>query len=312
MSSPAVTFVDVGHGDCTVAVDPENGDGLIIDCPSGHYKKALEELDSLGCTQLVAAIVTHTHDDHLGGVVEVLEGLGDRFTGCVYLNNDRLAEIVPAGHDAKDVAKRRRAVFTRIAEYGDRARAAETPLGGTCGRIAWRLHAPRHADIFAALGQNNVNVASGVVELEFAGRRVVVGGDAQIGTWDRIADAIQPGAVLRWPHHGGYLGAADADARLFAIAEPSVVIVSVGAVVHPGVPSEAFFDAAREHPSRLLCTQSTDACVHGGGVPGTCAGTMRDVLGHGDTVTTATDHEATMDALGGARCRLGPKDGSSE
>jgi beta-lactamase superfamily II metal-dependent hydrolase len=256
---------------------------------------------------VLAAIITHTHDDHLGGMVEVLEELGESFVGEVLLNNERLLVVVPVGESASNYRKRLRSLFLRLAEFGDRVQPATEPSGGQCGRIAWRLLAPRHVDIVTAVARNDPNIASGVVDLEADGLRVVVGGDATIDTWERIATEIEHGAVLRWPHHAGSLGPAGAEERLLEIANPVAVVVSVGTARRPGLPSDVFFNAAREHSSRLVCTEATEACIVGAAAPGRCAGTVRVRFEPGLPLTTSSaNHAAVVTALGAARCLLGP------
>src|SRR5215218_6905536 len=96
-----VACIDVGQGDCTVAVDHETGEGLLIDCRIGHHGEALREFDYLGLAELRAAIVSHTQLDHFGGVLDVLEALADRFTGTLHFNHDSFMATPVAGPDRK-------------------------------------------------------------------------------------------------------------------------------------------------------------------------------------------------------------------
>jgi len=299
-----IACVDVGQGDCTVAVDEETGEGLLIDCRSGSHERAVEELQHLGLKELRDALVSHSQLDHFGGVLDTLERLAERFTGILYFNQDSLK---PAGEEGKEAGRRLRALITRASELGDRVKRAEdTTPPATIGSLSWQLLAPNYHEVLNAVSKRDPNLASGIVLLTAGSHTAVIGGDAQLATWERIAERIPKGAVVRWPHHGGAIDAkADAHAKLRDLLRPATVIVSVGATNGNGHPTGAFFAALGGHPGRLLCTQATPACVTGGGAGGVCAGTIRIRIGNaGDPTitTTPTDHAAVIAAYGNGQC----------
>jgi len=302
-----IACVDVGQGDCTVAVDDDTGEALLIDCRGGHHQLAVEELQQLGLTELRAAIVSHTQHDHFGGVLDVLETLADRFTGTLHFNQDSLMATPVSGEERRIAGRKLRALIHRAREFGERVKRAEdTTPPGTVGSICWHLLAPTYAEVNAAIDEGDPNLASGVVLLRIGDDGVLIGGDAQLITWERIAERIPKGSVVRWPHHGGALGReADANARLRELLQPAIVIVSVGANNSNGHPTEPFFATAGGEPGRLLCTQATPACVAGGGPGGVCAGTIRihaDGSGSPLAVPSPRDHAAVIAAFGNGQC----------
>lgn len=305
--SATAACVDVGQGDCTVAVDEESGEALLIDCRGGKHRAAVAELERLGLSELRAAIVTHTQQDHFGGVLDVLEELAERFTGHLHFNHDSLLARPVSEADRKVAGQRLRALNNRAREFGDRVKRADdqTPLG-TAGSVNWQLLAPAYSDIVAAIGDGNPNLASGVVLIRVGAECVVVGGDAPLSVWERIADHIPKGSVVRWPHHGGAIDGPDAHATLRDILAPSVVLVSVGATNGHGHPSPSFFTAMGGRPGRLICTQATGACVSGGVPGGVCAGTIRvhlDGSNSSPTIDTSVpDHGAVVEGFGNAQC----------
>lgn len=305
--SVKVACVDVGQGDCTIAVDEATGESILIDCRAGKHEEACAELARLGSIQLCAAIVSHSQFDHFGGVIDVLETLGDHFTGELYFNHDSLLAVPVAGEDRKVAGRKLRALLHRAREFGDRVSRADACVApGSVGSLRWELLAPTYAEILAAVEKANPNLASCVVLLQVGEDVFVVGGDAHLTTWERIADEVPKGSIVRWPHHGGSLSEeADADLRVLRILEPTWVIVSVGAGNRYGHPTEAFFSAVASHPAQLVCTQATSACVAGRGRGGVCAGTIRVHLGGADdprVVPDSPDHAAVIASFGNGRC----------
>lgn len=308
-----VSSVDVGQGDCTVAVDDATGHALLIDCREGHHEAAIAELTRLEFTELRVAIVSHTHLDHFGGVLDVLEALDAMFSGTLYFNQDSLMAVPVAGEDRKVAGRKLRALVLRASEFGpDRVARAEAPTAPQAiGSLRWQVLAPIYDEVLAAIAHGDPNLASGVVLLNVGSNYVVIGGDAPLATWQRISGSIPKGAAVRWPHHGGSLGPdPDADAKVFDLLEPSSVIVSVGAANTHGHPTEDFFAVAGGgHRCALLCTQATSACVSGGGVGGACAGTIRIQIGGASGIEIdpdAHDHAAVIAGFGNGRCVAAP------
>jgi len=176
------------------------------------------------------------------------------------------------------------------------------------GELNWRILAPKHDEVLEAVAIGDPNRASAVILISAHHDHVLVGGDARLETWERIAGQIPLGTLCRWPHHGGNIGGAnalEAQQRLFEIARPSTVVVSVGAGNTYGHPSMAFFEARKENNARLLCTQATSSCVRGGGAGGRCAGSIRvSITAAGNSVALdAKDHVAIVDSWGDAQCK---------
>lgn len=276
MPEVAVCFVDVGQGDCTLAVDKAGRIGLLIDCPAGKYRTVATEMEKQSCEELLAAIITHGHADHAGGVLDLLELVGG-FGGDVYVNSDSFLSVPVAGPDRQIAGKRLRAMFNRLREFGERVRPATAGTNGEVGRLRWKLLSPTYPELIGALGLGDPNLASAIVEVRAKGINVLVGSDAPLSTWERVAGDIEMGATLRWPHHGGAVGHEDttgAHERLFEIVKPSAVIVSVGSANAHHHPSSAFLEARKMTGIPLACTQSTAACDCPGGTAGRCEGTI--------------------------------------
>lgn len=78
-----IIAIDVGQGDATLIVAP-TGEAMLIDAGSAGAGKEiiLPSLESEGIDELWYIVLTHYHEDHIGGVPEVIAGLdGEIGTG---------------------------------------------------------------------------------------------------------------------------------------------------------------------------------------------------------------------------------------
>ena len=302
-----VMIVDVGQGDCTVAVDSETKNALLVDCNAGHHEAAVAALEELDFSELSAAVVTHSHLDHFGGVLDVLEQLEERFTGMLYYNHDTLATM-PRHTDGSDDNKPKvRALLRRFLElFEERVSRAHSDIPPqTLGTMTWTLLAPSYTQLIRAVASGNPNLASGIVLIESEGRSVVVGGDAQLEVWKAVQAELPSQSIVRWPHHGGKISESSGGHRsLLRLLNPTAVLVSVGANNQYDHPSDDFFTAMAGHSSRLLCTQVTGKCTVDR-PSGQCAGSIRIHLASGSEAQptpSRPDHDAFVRMLGAARC----------
>lgn len=68
----AVHFIDVGQGDSVLLLS--GGQAVLVDAGTAESGAAVVRyLEDLGVTRLYAAVVTHPHADHIGGMAQVLQ-----------------------------------------------------------------------------------------------------------------------------------------------------------------------------------------------------------------------------------------------
>lgn len=80
-----IHHIDVGQGDATLIKSP-NGTTMLIDAGNNGYGTSvvIPYLTSLGVSSLNYLVCSHYHADHLGGLDEVIYGLGTANIGSVY------------------------------------------------------------------------------------------------------------------------------------------------------------------------------------------------------------------------------------
>ncbi|MCC2672025.1 MAG: competence protein, partial [Armatimonadetes bacterium] len=68
-----VSFLDVGQGDAALVQVP-GGQSLLIDGgPSGAGPRVIDAIRSAGIRQLDLLVGSHPHEDHIGGLMDVLK-----------------------------------------------------------------------------------------------------------------------------------------------------------------------------------------------------------------------------------------------
>ncbi len=207
-----VIVLDVGHGGAML-IDAEGGPCVLFDCGSMEDDRRVADavwrtLRGRGRTTLDAVIVSHADLDHCNNVPALLKGgpVGAVLVGRSFLNLDQ-----PAVQDSVSAAQLN-GVPIRLVAAGDELRIHPD----LSARI---LHPPDRPP-----GDDD-NANSIVLELEFAGRSLLLPGDLEgSGQEEVFANAPRSGFdLVAAPHHGGL----KANTPRFADwASPRTVIVS--------------------------------------------------------------------------------------
>jgi competence protein ComEC len=298
-------FVDVGQGDCTVAVDPEARAALIIDCPSKGVRPVTAIANTYGSGLAISVMLSHWDHDHFGGFLRLASGLA---ATALYYNLDTM--MSPDDHQSI-----RRARMLQLLEEPFRLMNPSRATDGDVihiGSIEVRVLAPSHLHATEAVAKVDRNLGSVVALLSYHGFAVLVGGDADGRVWDRLLRENRPmkANVLRVPHHGGSLGR---DTRrvigdLADAVKPQYSIVSVGTNNPYGHPFPEVIKLLA-HRSKLARTQVTAAChasldQRSADVP--CGGTVgfrAHASGSFDELHGWSKHDATVAGWNQPMCR---------
>jgi competence protein ComEC len=216
-AEPRITFLDVGQGDA-ILIRTQEGQVALID--GGPSPSVI--MDALGRRLpfwrrgIDLVILTHAHEDHLAGILEVMDryqvGLALDASGDRTANARRLAEAAARRGVAYDIA-----TTGQVYQLGD-------------GVTLEVLHPPPHCS-GAHPCSVVVRVVSGPVaalltgDIDEAGQRTLLASGAPLQA-----------QILKAPHHGA---AGGLSAGLLARARPEVAVIPVGQGNRFGHPAPA-------------------------------------------------------------------------
>ncbi|MBI5546678.1 MAG: DNA internalization-related competence protein ComEC/Rec2 [Deltaproteobacteria bacterium] len=207
-----VTFLSVGQGDASIVQLP-GGESLLIDAggdPSGRFDPGktivIPALAELGATPLRAAVLSHPHPDHLGGMLSVLEHVRVRelwMAKGLNQSDPPLARLLALAREKQ--------VLVRELSAGERL-----ALGVTTLEV---LHPA------SARGLND-NDGSLVLRLRYREVSFLFPGDVEgAGESELLAASDLAATVLKVPHHGSRTSSSP---EFVARVRPAHVVFSVG------------------------------------------------------------------------------------
>lgn len=213
-----LAFLDVGQGNCFVSV--LNGEAYVVDC--GGTKRpgvvAADYLTSAGVDTVKFVLISHLHDDHANGLVDLCE-------------EKKILEIIIPYTEGDPALYAQ--IVTLAAEEGATLTVLETDseraLGGSTLRMLTKHLDPVSED------QNENSI---VGFCEYGEFRAMFTGDITSSAEKRLVTAYGKNLkcdVLSIPHHGSKSSSC---AQFLEVTDPVYGVISVGANNTYGHPTE--------------------------------------------------------------------------
>lgn len=226
-----VDFISVGQGDAALVTSPTGKTVLIDGGPREAGPVLTAALRARHTTAIDLVVLTHRHEDHLGGLIAIVR------TFTVRMFMDAPFEHASAVYTDLLHTLEARKVALRSAE-----RNRTIDIGG--GATITLLSPP---DPPIAHSRSDVNANSVVVRLDYRAVGVLFAADAEPQTerWLLTSGARLPAQVLKVAHHGGRYSST---AKFLRAVSPRAAVISVGVVNEYGHPTpEAIGRLERAH-----------------------------------------------------------------
>ncbi len=210
-----ITMLDVGQGECIIIKTPADqvymvDGGSTSEDQVGAYR-ILPYLKYHGVVKLKAIFVTHPDEDHINGIMEILEGIRD---DKISLKVECL--ILPDWDDMSLFAE-----MIQLAESLDIA-VNKISAGGCVAdeEVKFCCLYPSGGDYC-----DNPNEGSLVMDVTYKGFRALLTGDLEGSGELEIQNKLKDVDLLKTPHHGSRNSSYE---EFLAAAQPEISIISCG------------------------------------------------------------------------------------
>lgn len=197
-----VYFIDVGQADCTLIIN--GNESALIDAGNNEDgEDVVKYIKDKGIEKLNFVIGTHPHEDHIGGLDEVISNI---YVDKIYLpkiqTNTKTYEDVLAAIQNKNKK-------INSLKKGDRLKIGEAEAEVITDSI---------------LDKNNLNLSSNIIRLEFNETSFLFTGDAETENEQSIIKWEQVD-ILKVGHHGSTTSTSQ---NFIKQIKPQYAIISVG------------------------------------------------------------------------------------
>lgn len=242
-----ITCLDVGQGDCSVIETPE-GHHFLIDGGSsnksalGQYQ-LLPYLKSQGISYLDGILISHTDEDHISGVRELLEFMGKVLTTL------RAGSLILPGWSESPEA------YLELEEAAGKAGVKVIP-GNTgdmfrAGEVSFTLLAPEKGK-----KGTDVNEEGMVVQLEYRQFQGLFTGDIGEKSEKELMDGFVDVDFLKVGHHGSRYSSSTAFLNKI---KPEIAVISCSSTNTYGHPADETIERLEDAGAKVEYTMKNGA-----------------------------------------------------
>ena len=242
--STSVYFIDVGQGDCELIRTPDGQNSLIDAGTNATGDKLVQYLEQLGVEQIDTLIATHPHEDHIGGMDEVVNAFP---IGDVYL---------PKVADSQTPTTR---TYERLLDaIADKGLSITPGRGGMTilddDGIKLEFLAP-NADSYADLNSYSI-----VAKLTCGQKSFLFTGDAESDSEEEMLHAGYDlrSDVLKCGHHGS---STSTSAAFLQAVQPTYAVISCGVDNDYGHPHRETLDKLNDAGVQIYRTDEQDTIL---------------------------------------------------
>lgn len=235
-----IDFIDVGQGDAALVTSP-TGKTVLVDAGPRRSSAAVTTFLTRHVLHppLDLLLLSHRHEDHVGGMPEVVREIGARqFMDAAFPHQSAAYTALMRELDVRKI-RVLQATRGRVIDLGGGARI--TLLG------------PPEPVIHGS--RSDVNANSVVVRLTFGTFAVLLTGDAEAPTetWLLASGAPLGASVLKVAHHGSRYSSGPA---FLDAVDAKIAVVSVGRVNDYGHPAEGTLARIAGHGASVFRTDT--------------------------------------------------------
>lgn len=257
-----VFFLDVGQGTSQVIL-LGGKQAIVLDCGLPNDRFVLQFLLKMGVEYIPRLIISHSHNDHIGGAVSILGEYQDRIEKICFVQDDLFLES-SFWYRISDLLKSKQLTKDQLIRL-EMTEAPQEVWSAPSSFIMLRTYSPTAAENLLAQEAGRQNPTSAVLFLDIKNQRIIFAADSDISQWQEIrrkSDQIYRCNILAMPHHAGATNSTKEQLKwLFTEAlDPQVVIVSVGTNNTNGHPRADVIQTISSLGIKVICTQITKQC----------------------------------------------------
>ncbi len=248
---PAMHFVDVGQGDCTLIT--YNGDAVLIDAGPVSAGDSAAEYVMSQVDAIDYFIITHPHEDHMGGAADILE-------------NIKVKNVIMPDHGVE--TKFYQNAMKQIADHKVNVIYSEAHAVYDTGNIKITIIDSVIPD------EENLNNISIIARIDVGSTSIMTTGDAEVEEEMQVVEnytsilgsslydpAILDCDILKVGHHGS---TTSSTSEFLDLVTPGVAVISCGVDNSYGHPHQETLDLFADYGFEVYRTDLSGTIVLSG------------------------------------------------